>query len=697
MNTIIKEAEKLIAQGSLGRALDFIVHESKEAGIFKVSEKAESLLTDYNYMLQYFTIGAQDPHRSDMLADIYDKAYDLITDLKVEVNDVKCQSGNIASISITDTDELFQAIKSNYPASADDRSTIQQIILDDATPLYVRGMVLSALMFNLFEYFDNEKFETLYTYTLEDLPVELRARAWVAIVLVTMAQDHRISTQPRLVEQMKFICEEGTETFNDDDDDDNYDDDKIGDKDLEIKHSLLLKIQIALYQCLEAITARDYYQKNINPTIQKNIEQVRKLSGKDPKDLTEDDINPEWADKLDTEELREKMDSFVALYKDGIDIMYESFSNSIYSSFFFKEANWLMPFSIDHPEVASINVEKSKESYLKFVAWSQRMSAMDKYSSAMMINLIPDSQVKIIEDTIAENHVSLDSPDIEPELDEEIVNYLHDLFRYFTLCKMRTVKHNPFSLNLYFGRYELLSDVTYYYEYKEDLSELLMKYGRYQDARVLRKEMLEIQVDKENLQKYAYCMMKDDPDNPAYGDVLAMCNNYYPGDRWTIKHYAEALILATNYRSAEIVLIEGLKFFPDDISLLLLMAKSIIKQERYDDALKYLFQADILSEGNARVMRNIAWCSFVLGNKENAEKYIAPLLGDQADSLDWINGGHIALLNGNIPLAIERYLHANSDDIYFAFIDDCDKMRRAGIAQEVITLTHEAVIKKSNQ
>lgn len=685
MNTIIKEAEKLIDQGSLGRALDFIAHESKEAGIFKVSEKAESLLIDYNYMLQYFTIGAKDPHRSDMLADICDKAYNLITDLRNEGNSIKCQSGNIAGISSTDTDELFKAIRTNYPATSEDRSTIQQIILDDATPLYIRGMVVSALTLNLLEYFDNEKFESLYAYTLEDLPVEIRARAWVAIVLVTMANDHRISTQPRLVEQMKFICEEGTTTFNDD-----------NSADLAAEHSLLMKIQIALYLCLEAFSARDYYNNNVTPTIQKSIQTIEQYTGKDSKLLTEDDINPEWAEKLNTDELREKMDNFVALFKDGIDIMYESFSNSLHMSFFLKEANWFMPFTIDQPDIAGISVEKSKETYLKFISWSQKMTALDKYSSALMVNLIPDNQIKLIEDTITENQLALDHVDNKPDIDNEIVNYLHDLFRYFTLCKKRSVKHNPFSHNLYFGRYELLSNVTYCYENKADLSELLMKYHRYQDARILRKELLEKQVDKENLQKYAYCMMKDDPDNPVYGDVLAMCNNYYPGDLWTIKHYADALILATSYRSAEIVLIEGLKFFPDDISLLLLMAKSIIKQERYEEALKYLFHADILQEGNSRVMRHIAWCSFMLGNKENAEKYIAPLLGEQASSSDWINSGHIALLNGNIPLAIERYLHSNPDDLYFAFIDDCDKMRQAGIAQEVITLTHEAVIKKSN-
>ena len=88
---------------------------------------------------------------------------------------------------------------------------------------------------------------------------------------------------------------------------------------------------------------------------------------------------------------------------------------------------------------------------------------------------------------------------------------------------------------------------------------------------------------------------------------------------------------------------------------------------------------------------------FVACNKENAEKYIQQVLAfKNADSLDWVNGGHIALLNGNLNLAIERYQNAEPDDVLFSFIDDNDKMVKAGITKEDITLTYELLNRKIN-
>lgn len=665
MNAIIKEAKKLIEQGNISQALDFISNEAKASGMRDLSEKAQRLLTDFNYMLNYFMTGAQDPTRQEMLAHIYDGTYQILDNMISRVEKGSEKNNRISSIDLSDTQDLFDAIENNFPSNIEDRNSIQEIIMDEKNPLYLRAMVLSALTMNLLKYFDNEKFESLYTYTLEDQPLVIRQRAWVAIVLVAMAHDHRISTQPRLVEQLRFICEEGIDI------------DGL---------NTLLTIQIGLFQCLEAQTARRILKEEITPDIEKSLNEMK------------DDKNPQWEEKLEQNGLQDKLREFADFQKNGIDIMFDSFIHMVHLNFFSQKSNWFMPFTLDHPEVESRLKEKdNKTRYIKVLHKAGNMCATDKFSNMLMLNFLPEDHFKQVEDTMNANDVKVENI-LEASPKEEIINYLHDLYRFYCIFKTAKKEYNPFARNLYFGKYESLKSISDNLETKHMIAEFLLKNKRYADARTVFKEILDTEVSEENLQKYAYCIMKNDSEDPAYGDILALCNNYFPGNKWTIKHYANALMNAMNYHSAEIILREGCNAFQDDVNFLLSLAKCLIKQERYDEAMKYLYKADLLKENSTRTIRHMAWCSFVLGNKEQSERYISQVLGDpNAKSADWINGGHIALLCNNIDLAMERYMNAEPDDVLFAFIDDADKMLKAGISQEVITLTHEVLNRKINE
>ena len=665
MNAILKEAKKLIEQGNISQALDFISNEAKASGMRDLSEKAQRLLTDFNYMLNYYMTGAQDPTRQEMLARIYDGTYSILDCMAARTENGVERLNRISSIDLSDTQDLFDTIENNFPSNNEDRNSIQEIIMDETNPLYLRAMVLSALTMNLLKYFDNEKFESLYTYTLEDQPLIIRQRAWVAIVLVAMAHDHRISTQPRLVEQLRFICEEGV----------NID-----------GLNTLLTIQIALYQCLEAQTARRILKEEITPDIEKSLSEMK------------DDQNPQWEEKLEQTGIQDKLREFADLQKNGIDIMLDGFAHMTHLNFFAHRSNWFMPFTLDHPEVESRLKEQDKKSqYIKVLYKAGNMCATDKFSNMLMLNYLPEEQFKQVEETMKANDVKFENI-IEASPKEEIINYLHDLYRFYYIYKTTKKAYNPFARNLYFGKYECLRSVSEDSETKHMISEFLLKHKRYADARTVFKEIVDSEVSEENLQKYAYCIMKYDPDDTSYGDILALCNNYFPGNKWTIKHYANALMNEMNYHSAEIILREACNAFQDDVNFPLSLAKCLITQERYEEAMKYLYKADLLKENSTRTIRHMAWCSFVLGNKEQSERYISQVLGDpNAKSADWINGGHIALLCNNIDLAMERYLNAEPDDVLFAFIDDADKMLKAGISQEVITLTHEVLNRKINE
>lgn len=672
LNTIIKEGEKLLSQGLIGKALEFIANEAKNTGYQKISDKAQKLLTDFNYMLIYFERGAQDPTRPEMLAHLYDETYNLLTLFFVKATE-KVEQPRISEIPLDETEDLFDAIENNFPPTKDDRNRIHQIIMDDNNPLYLRAMVLSALTINLMKFFDNEKFENLYTYTLDDQPLVIRQRAWVAIVLITMAHDYRISTQPRLVEQLKLMCEEGV----------NID-----------GQNTLMSIQLALFQCLEAQKARQILRDELTPDIEKGINEIKKNGSAN---IGDEDFNPQWEEYLEKSGVQDKLHNFMELQKKGVDIMFDAFAHMTHLPFFTRKSNWFMPFTLEHPEVKKMieNSDKHRE-FIKILSKAGNMCSTDKFSNMLMLVFVQGAQMDQVAEALKANDVKEENV-IEASPEEEVINYLHDLYRYYHIFKKARRDYNPFGRNLYFGKYQGLKDVVEDPNEMKMLAEFLLKNEKYENALTIFKSLQEKSISEEILQKYAYCIMKCDPEDPKYSDVLTLCNQYYPGNKWTIKHLADSLINSSSYNTAEIILRDGVKQFPDDVTILINLARCLIQQEKYEEAMRTLVKADLIRENSYRIIRHLAWCSFVLGNKENAEKYIQQVLSfKNADSLDWVNGGHIALLNGNLNLAIERYLNAEPDDVLFAFIDDNDKMLKSGISKEDITLTYELLNRKIN-
>ena len=162
-----------INDGFITNALGCLGDEATRLGMRNTAEEASQLLTELKYMLKYFAKGANDPSRSEMLAKIYDKAYRIATEIDVKKRKLTCNSGALSAIDPNNAQELFDGIIGNFPPTADDRAFLQRTILDDHLPIYLRGMAVAALTINLINYFDNEKFESLYTYTLDDQPIEV--------------------------------------------------------------------------------------------------------------------------------------------------------------------------------------------------------------------------------------------------------------------------------------------------------------------------------------------------------------------------------------------------------------------------------------------------------------------------------------------------------------------------------------------
>jgi tetratricopeptide (TPR) repeat protein len=109
-----------------------------------------------------------------------------------------------------------------------------------------------------------------------------------------------------------------------------------------------------------------------------------------------------------------------------------------------------------------------------------------------------------------------------------------------------------------------------------------------------------------------------------------------------------------------------------------------VQQQHYEEALNSYFKVE-LSKSEPKVWRAIAWCSFLSGKKEQAEKYSRKIIEEHATKHDWLNYGHIAWAMGKRTEALNRYAKSvelfrdDHDDFFIAFERDTSYLIKAGI------------------
>jgi tetratricopeptide (TPR) repeat protein len=97
------------------------------------------------------------------------------------------------------------------------------------------------------------------------------------------------------------------------------------------------------------------------------------------------------------------------------------------------------------------------------------------------------------------------------------------------------------------------------------------------------------------------------------------------------------------------------KIDPENLGNQLNIGNCLLELEKYEEALKCYFKVEYLTPGNKKVWRPIAWCSFLTGKKDQAEKYFLKLLGDEPNKHDFINMGHVQWSLGNRRAALDYY------------------------------------------
>lgn len=646
----------LLKTGSLRQAFTVLIEKCKSTQeLYAIGEEAEDIRNDYERMVSFFVKGTVDPHREDLLDDLTDRMWQLTERLYDAAHpqqgrpEVKVSDALSSLIEAPKDDSklnmAFEAVAQCRHLSHDERKALQSTMLDEQLPEYVRATLLSAELLHLLHSFDARIVEDLYTFTLDDQPTQIRVQAWVTLSLVALIYSHRIEHLPRLREQYKFMCES--------------DADRI----FEIQHTLLL--------CREAFSTSRQLEKMI---------------------ASDDEQMP-----APSTFKKEKIKEYYNLLSEGTDTAIVAFSQLKKIKFFSgpdTRHHWLQPFSLEEPLVKQI-LDDNPQSYnwAKMLWASVVQCDTDKYGAVFMMYTYSKNMMGMLGKKIEEAGLSFDH--IAAPADLFVTrNYLHNLYR---LCYMHPeaekMRCNPFEMPLVMAGNPWLKAAVSTTERLRQTADLLYQKERWQEAAEAYRRLLEVEVSEMSLKRLYKALSADasiagQAQEHACIEPLIRCNELYPGDKWTVGKLADYYHQHFPPTFEERLLREALTHIPDDVSTLYRMGRFLNQTERYQEALEYLFKADLQKEGQIRICRELAIALMMTGDAARAEQYIRHVLKHAKTTQDdWTVAGLIALRNHDYPLAIERFMKVkNTNSVSERIVTRRERLERAGFADTELDL-----------
>jgi tetratricopeptide (TPR) repeat protein len=286
----------------------------------------------------------------------------------------------------------------------------------------------------------------------------------------------------------------------------------------------------------------------------------------------------------------------------------------------------------------------------------------DKYSFCFSIQSLPKENREFMAQGIKAEMDQLKELEEDEELTQpgrkaEFISnqYVQDLYRFYKLFPRKNDFEDIFSWRFDFHNRQALGEIL-----KEDpkvlrnIAEFYFAKNYFDEAAEIFGFLLEQEKNGELYQKLAYCYQKKGIFEKALEGYLK-AELYDINRLWNLKKIAlcyrnlkqpdKAL---EYYKAAE-------KIDSENLNNQLNIGHCLLELNEYDEALKCYFKVEYLAPGNKKVWRPIAWCSFLTGKKEQAEKYFLQLIEDEPNKHDYMNMGHVQWSLGNRKEALEFY------------------------------------------
>lgn len=709
-----------LAARRLKPAFDLLEKLISENNLVEFNDEYRNLEETYHYMLKYTVEGIRDPERQKVyrklivsVFELADKVNETISmkfspsveyEKKRMFKDQLIQNftqyiSELEEYSLPDDNDtegefaaseasgeyqqkmrrLFYHLWFRDKLSPEESDALRTFFLSPAIWISYKSFIVTALMLSLQRYFDVEKFNILFD-SYESQEIEVNQRTLVSLLVNLYRYDRRMPFYPAITDRFKMLDE---------------------------NPHFKLKLERIITQFIRS-KETEKLQKRIRDEIipemikiSPNLKDKINLDSLMEEGLSEDK-NPDWEEIFkDSPGLLNKMEEFSELQMEGADVFMGSFAMLKTFPFFNELSNWFMPFFPGNPEItSSLDFSDPVNKHLvEAVSKAPILCNSDKYSFCFSIQSLPKENREFLMKGInAEmdqlKEIQEDEIILDPVKKAEFISnqYIQDLYRFYKLFPRKMEFEDIF--NWRFDFHNKLAPGNILQEDAKVLRSIAEYYfakNYFEEAVEIYNHLLTNEKTGELYQKIAYCHQKTGNFEKALEGYLK-AELYEINQLWNVKKIALCYRYLKQpdkaleyYKAAE-------KIDPDSLNNHLNIGHCLLELDEYEEALKVYFKVEYLDPGNKKVWRPIAWCSFLSGKKEQAEKYLLMLIDNEPNKHDLMNMGHVQWSIGNRKEALDFYQKAISKDGFSeaefldVFEEDLPHMLKQGVDGEDVPI-----------
>jgi len=369
--------------------------------------------------------------------------------------------------------------------------------------------------------------------------------------------------------------------------------------------------------------------------------------------------------------------------------------------FFNELSNWFMPFFVSNPAVeeAFEGTSQMNGDLLKIIDKAPIFCNSDKYSFCFSLQNMPEENRQFMAGGMTAEMNMLDEMNSQDELIEPgkkaalVSNrFVQDLYRFYRLHPRKNDFEDIFSWPFDFHNKHILAGIL-----KDDdkilrnIAEFYFLKDYFGEASEIFSYLLKHEKNGELFQKLGYCRQRMNNYEKAL-EAYKKAELYDLNRKWNLNKIA---LCYRNLKQPE----KALEYYrlsesmdAESLATQLNIGHCLLELGEYEEALKCYFKVEYLKPGNKKVWRPIAWCSFVTGKKEQAEKYFQRLIDNVPNKHDWMNMGHVQWCMGRRKVALEYYKKSIAQDefsesLFFeVFKEDLPFLLEQGVDKEDVPI-----------
>ena len=722
-----KEIKELLHTHKLKEALEKLSEYASPTDNWQMKSDIESLKTTYGFMMQYATQGMNDPERNEMYNNLLKKAFVLNEKIKIQLllengnsyvsqtyrNTRNSQQSGYYEIctkieelhkelNISDMndepyrteliesqnkrlqfilEELFNKTWTPVIWNEEDYTGALSIIESDKISDNEKALFTSALCLSLIHILDVYKFRLLLHTYLKGKSCVVTQRALVGILIAIYLQDEMIKfAYPNLTDEINLLKE--NPYFLDD----------------------LYTVIIQVILSLETENIDKKMRDEIIPSIMQSTEltsPINEMSDINIEELIEG--NPEWRESI--EKIKDQIKELDMLRQEGADTNMCTFSNLKNYPFFYEPSHWFYIFSSEVPAIYEMMTDK-KNNYAPFIETLQKATDMcnsDRFSLCLTFKSMPNLPLDAMNSGLtAQNKMNEESEGTNSEKKKrqtESRHFIQDLYRFCKLWRNNYYdKIDIFSQGIALWQSTIIRNMIQDSGKLKQLADYLFAKGHVNDAMFSYMDIIDDNPDDyEAFQKIGYVHVLNKDYDKAL-DSLKKADILSPGDTWTLKNIALCYKKKNRYDLAYECLKEAEQINPDDLNICTQIGQALITEGIYDEALRYMFKVEYMTKGKTSAQRAIAWCYFMMDRYDKAiEMYNKILDKNDAIAEDWMNTGHVYLVNNDIKSAISFYkkaieLQDKKTSFYEIFSSDIKTLKNKGVDEVLLNMIPDMTI-----